>query len=160
MRARAGPRTHPNREYSRTCETRRVDPSQAAVFAGLGDGDGFAAGGAARVDLARKVFGDAVDDFRARVGGSFVVVNDFCAGGVGEGFAVGRPNYAADADVVVSDFRFGAVGERTDDEIAGVTGVFVGRWSGADEGDAAEVGRDGDVGLAGRSGPYRFWSAT
>ena len=95
-----------------------VDPGQSAVLAGFGDRDGFRVREFDRVDLARDIFGNAVDEFGTGIRRRFIVMNDFRAGDIGDGQTVGRPENAADAHVVVRGGCFGAIGEPANDQIA------------------------------------------
>src|SRR5690349_4706951 len=68
-------------------------------------------------------------------------MDNFGTGGVSDGTSFGRPDNAADADVVMSDRRFGSIREPADDEIAPGLRSSYGSAVGAHEGNAPAVRR-------------------
>src|SRR5262252_1544112 len=55
----------------------RIDPGEAAVFAGCADGYRLSAVQFEGVDLARSVFGNAIDEFGSGIRRRFIVMDNF-----------------------------------------------------------------------------------
>src|SRR5262249_8532385 len=80
------------------------------------------------------------------------------ASSVSERIAIGRPGDAEDADVIVNDLRFGAIGERANDQIAATRAARLRAESSdraaAHEGDSRTIRGGEDVALGGGRGPH------